>query len=39
MSNNQKNAKLGQKGSFGCHVTHFWIFGTPQYLGDELHVS
>ena len=23
-----KTAKLGQKGSFGGHVTHFWNFGT-----------
>jgi len=24
-----KNAKLGQNGSCGGHVTHFWNFGTP----------
>ena len=25
----RKNTKLGQKGSCGGHVTHFWNFGTP----------
>ena len=29
VSTNEKNAKLGQKGSRGGHVTHFWNFGTP----------
>ena len=28
MSANEKNAKLGQKGPCGGHVTHFWNFGT-----------
>ena len=28
-SSNEENAKLGQKGSCGGHVTHFWNFGTP----------
>jgi len=25
----QKKCKIGQKGSCGGHVTHFWNFGTP----------
>ena len=29
VSTNEKNPKLGQKGSCGGHVTHFWNFGTP----------
>jgi len=29
VSTNEKNAKLGQKGSCGSHMTHFWNFGTP----------
>ena len=29
MSANEKNAKLGQKGSRGGHMTQFWISGTP----------
>jgi len=29
VSSNEKNAKLGQKGSYGGHVTYFWNFGTP----------
>jgi len=29
VSTNEKNAKLGQKGSCGGHMTHFWDFGTP----------
>ena len=28
MSSNEKNAKFGQKGSGGGHVTQFWNFGT-----------
>ena len=28
VSTNEKNAKLGQKGSRGAHVTIFRIFGT-----------
>jgi len=27
-SNYEKNTKLGQNGSCGDHVTHFWNFGT-----------
>ena len=34
VSSNAKNAKLGQKGSCGDHVTHFWNFGIPYYLGN-----
>ena len=29
VSTNEKNAKLGEKGSYGGHVTHLWNFGTP----------
>jgi len=29
VSSNEKNAKLGQRGSCGGHVTQFWNFGTP----------
>ena len=29
VTSNEKNAKLGQKGSCGGHVTHFWNFGPP----------
>ena len=29
VSTNEKMEKLGQKGSCGGHVTHFWNFGTP----------
>jgi len=29
VSSNEENAKLGQKGLCGGHVTHFWNFGTP----------
>ena len=29
VSSNEENAKLGQKGSCGGHVTHFRNFGTP----------
>jgi len=29
VSTNEQNAKLGQKGSCGGHVAHFWNFGTP----------
>ena len=29
VSTNEKNAKLGEKGSRGGHVTKFWISGTP----------
>ena len=29
VTSNEKIAKLGQKGSCGGHVTHFWNFGTP----------
>ena len=36
MSTNEKNAKLGQKGSCGGHVTHFWNFGTPLISRERL---
>jgi len=29
VSSNEENAKLGQKGSCGGHVTQFWDFGNP----------
>jgi len=29
VSSNEENAKLGQKGSCGGHVTQFWNLGTP----------
>jgi len=29
LNTNEKNTKLGQRGSCGDHVTHFWNFGTP----------
>ena len=32
VSNNQKNAKLGQKGSRGGHVTHFQEFCDPHNI-------
>ena len=33
VSTNEKIAKLGQKGSCGGHVTHFWILGPPNISG------
>jgi len=33
---NKKNAKLGQKGSCGGHVTHFRNFGTPLISRERL---
>jgi len=35
-SSNEKNAKLGQKGSCGSHVTQFWNFGTPLISREQL---
>jgi len=32
----EKNAKLCKKGSYGCHVTHFWNFGTPLIYRERL---
>jgi len=29
VSTNEKNAKLGQKGSYGVHFTYVWNFVTP----------
>jgi len=29
VSSNEEIAKLGQKGSCGDHVTHFWNLGPP----------
>ena len=34
VSSNEKNAKLGKKRSCGGQVTHFWSFGSPEYLGN-----
>jgi len=31
-----KSAKLGQKGSRGGHVTHFWNFGTHLIYPERL---
>jgi len=31
-----KSAKLGQKGSYGSHVTHFWNFGMPLISRERL---
>ena len=36
VSTNGKKQKLGQKGSSGRHVTHFWNFGTPPLISPEL---
>ena len=36
VSTNEKNAKLGQKGSRGGHVTHFWNLGTPLIYPERL---
>jgi len=36
VSSNEEDAKLGQKGSCGNHVTHFWNFGTPIIFRERL---
>ena len=36
VSSNEKNEKLGQKGSCGGHATHFWNFGTPLISRERL---
>ena len=36
MSSNEENAKLGQKGSCGGHVTPFWNFGTSLISRERL---
>jgi len=36
VSSNNKNSKLGQKGSCGGHVTQFWNFGTPLISRERL---
>ena len=36
VSSNEENAKLGQKGSFGGHVTQFWNFGKPLISRERL---
>ena len=36
VSSNEKNSKLGQKGSCGGHVTQFWNFGTPLIFRERL---
>jgi len=36
VSTNEENAKLGQKGSCGDHVTRFWNFGTPLIFRERL---
>ena len=35
-SYNEENAKLGQKGSCGGHVTPFWNFGAPLISRERL---
>ena len=39
MSSNEKNAKLGRKGSCGGHVTQFWNFGTPLISRERLELE
>ena len=36
VTSNEKNAKLGRKGSCGVHVTQFWHFGTPLIFRQRL---
>jgi len=36
VSSNEENAKLGQKTSYGGHVTHFWNFGNPIISREQL---
>ena len=36
VSSNEENAKLGQKGSCGDHVTQFSNFGTPLISRERL---
>jgi len=36
VSSNEDNAKLGQKGSYGGQITHFWNFGTPLISRERL---
>ena len=36
VSSNDKNAKLGQKGSYGGHVTEFLNFGNPLIFRERL---
>ena len=36
---NEKNAKLGQKGSCGGHVTHFWNSGTNLISPERLRLE
>jgi len=36
VSSNEKNAKLGEKGSCGGHVTHFWNFRTPRSISGTV---
>jgi len=36
MSSNRKNVKLGQKGSCGGHLIHFWNFGTLLIFPERL---
>jgi len=33
---NEKNAKLGQKGSWWGHMTHFWNFGTSPNISGTV---
>jgi len=39
MGTNDKNAKLGQKGSERGHVTYFRNFGTPSISRERLEVE
>jgi len=36
VSSNEYNAKLGQEGSCGGHVTQFWNFGIPLIFRERL---
>ena len=36
VTSKEKNAKLGQRGSCGGHVTQFWNFGTPLISRERL---
>jgi len=36
VSSNEENAKLGQKVSWGGHVTQFWDFGNPLISRERL---
>ena len=39
MQINEKNEKLGQRGSGRSHVTYFWNFGTPSIFGERFELE